>query len=122
NCQSNGAAASITPVNPAIRNWNRKPTQNSIGVANQIRPPYMVAIQLKILIPVGTATSIVEITKKMLEPGDMPMVNMWWAQTLTPMAPMPTVAPTMAARPNIGFREKTGMISDAQANPGSIRM
>src|SRR5262252_3856233 len=110
----------MIPVNPATRNWNRNPVQNSIGVANQIRPPYMVAIQLNNLIPVGTPTSIVEITKKMFDCDDMPTVNMWCAQTPSPMKAIDTVAPSMAARPNIGFLENTGMISDAQAKPGRI--
>jgi hypothetical protein len=38
------------------------------------------------------------------------------------MKPIEIVAPTMAAYPNIGLREKTGMISEAAANPGSIRI
>lgn len=32
-----------------------KPTAKSIDVVNSIRPPHIVAIQEKILIPVGTA-------------------------------------------------------------------
>jgi hypothetical protein len=44
----------------AIRNWNKKPTQNSRGVSNRSFPPYIVPSQLKILIPVGTPTTIDE--------------------------------------------------------------
>ena len=40
--------------------------ENSIGVVKRILPPHMVASQLKILIPVGMATSIVESVKKAL--------------------------------------------------------
>jgi hypothetical protein len=36
-----------------------KPFAKSIGVFNTIEPPNIVAIQLKILIPVGTAIIIV---------------------------------------------------------------
>jgi hypothetical protein len=39
------------------------PTVNNIGVSNLIDPPHIVAIQLKILIPVGTAIIIVAAVK-----------------------------------------------------------
>jgi len=40
-----------------------KPIAQSIGVANTILPPNIVAIQLKTLIPVGTAITIVAALK-----------------------------------------------------------
>jgi hypothetical protein len=40
-----------------------KPLANNIGVFKTIRPPNIVAIQLKILIPVGTAIIIVALVK-----------------------------------------------------------
>ena len=43
----------------------------------------------------------------------MPTVNMWCAQTLRLMKPMPTEAATMAGYPKIALRENTGMISFA---------
>ena len=43
------------PVTPPKRNTIRKPTANSIGVSNLIEPRHIVPIQLKNLIPVGTA-------------------------------------------------------------------
>ena len=49
-----------------MRNWNRNPMLNSIGVLNWIFPPHIVPIQLKILIPVGTPTAIVVMVKKLL--------------------------------------------------------
>ncbi len=51
--------------------------------------------QLKILMPVGTAMSIVEKTKKVLAPAVMPTVNMWCAQTPRLMKPIDTVAATI---------------------------
>src|ERR1043166_758344 len=102
----------MMPVRPAIRNWNRNPIENSIGVLNWMLPPHMVAIQLKILIPVGIPTAIVVIAKKLLAYEFMPMVNMWCAHTLILMKPMHTVAPTITGYPKMGFRENTGMISD----------
>ena len=46
----------MMPVRPPIRNIDRKPKANSIGEANRIRPPYIVASQLKNLMPVGIET------------------------------------------------------------------
>ena len=54
---------------------DRKPVQKSMGEANEIRPPYMVASQLKILMPVGTAMSIVDAAKKVLAMALMPTAN-----------------------------------------------
>ena len=51
--------------------------QKSIGVVKRIRPPHRVAIQLNILIPVGTPTSIVERVKNAFDTEVMPTVNMW---------------------------------------------
>src|SRR5258708_34036871 len=111
----------MMPVRPAIRNWNRNPTQNSIGVLNWILPPHMVPSQLKILIPVGTPTAIVVIAKKLLAYELIPIVNMWCAQTLMLTKAMQTVAPTMTGYPKIGLRENTGIISEANAKQGMIR-
>ena len=54
----------MMPVRPPIRNMERKPRQKSIGDANEILPPYIVASQLKNLMPVGTETRNVAATKK----------------------------------------------------------
>jgi hypothetical protein len=40
-----------------------KPTAQSIGAVKRIEPPHIVAIQEKILMPVGTAMTIVAKTK-----------------------------------------------------------
>src|ERR1700731_280283 len=76
-CQLNGATESITPVSPAHRNWRRNAQEKSMGVLKSSLPPYMVPSQLKILIPVGTPTNIVEATKKMFDEDDMPTATMW---------------------------------------------
>jgi len=52
-----------TPVNPPTVNKNKNPATNNIGVSNLIDPPHIVANQLKILIPVGTAIIIVAAVK-----------------------------------------------------------
>ena len=53
----------IIPVTPPNVNKIIKPIENSIGVLKLIDPPHIVAIQLKILIPVGTAITIVPAVK-----------------------------------------------------------
>jgi hypothetical protein len=54
---------SIIPVRPPNVNKKMKPFAKSIGVFNTIEPPNIVATQLKILIPVGTAMIIVALVK-----------------------------------------------------------
>src|ERR1700722_552710 len=120
-CQSHGDTESMMPVSPAMRNWNRNPMQNSIGVVKRIRPPHRVAIQLKILIPVGTPTSIVDSVKKAFETEVMPTVNMWCAHTLRLTNMIATEPATIAGYPKIALRQKTGMISFAMANAGKTR-
>jgi hypothetical protein len=51
------------PVKPPKVNKKIKPLANNIGTVKTIRPPNIVAIQLKILIPVGTAIIIVALVK-----------------------------------------------------------
>src|SRR4030095_11284908 len=112
----------MTPVSPAIRNWNRNAIANSIGVLNWMRPPHIVPRQLKILIPVGTPTAMGVMEKKLLGYECMPIVNMWCAHTLMLTKAMQTVAATMTGYPKIGLRENTGIISDMNANAGMTRM
>jgi len=56
---SNVALAKITPVTPPIVNKNKNPIEKSIGTLIVIEPETMVANQLNIFIPVGTAIIIV---------------------------------------------------------------
>jgi hypothetical protein len=53
----------IIPVRPPKVNKKMNPLANNIEVFITILPPYIVAIQLKILIPVGTAMIIVAAVK-----------------------------------------------------------
>src|ERR1700680_5051944 len=92
-----------------------------MGVAKRILPPHMVAIQLKILMPVGTPTNIVDNVKNALDTDVMPTVNIWCAQTLTLTKAMQTDALTMARYPKIAFRENTGIISLAIPKAGMTR-
>lgn len=50
-----GGDATITPVIPPIKKFNMKPMEKSIGVVKTMEPRHIVPIQLKNLIPVGTA-------------------------------------------------------------------
>jgi hypothetical protein len=57
-------------------------------VVKRIEPPHSVASQLKILIPVGIAISMVLIAKKESAIGPRPTANMWWLQTPQPSQPI----------------------------------
>ncbi|OIQ69062.1 hypothetical protein GALL_493420 [mine drainage metagenome] len=89
------ALARTTPVTPPMVNTNRNPIAKSIGVLNSIEPPHMVAIQEKILIPVGTAITKVAPMKYARVSTSMPDRYMWWAHTTKPTTPIPTMAYTM---------------------------
>src|SRR6478609_9323509 len=80
-CQSTGKAARKIPVRPPNVNIARKPSEKSIGESKMRLPRQVVASQLKILIPVGTAMTIDEIMKKESSPTPRPVVNMWCAHT-----------------------------------------
>ena len=56
---------------------------------------HIVASQLRIFTPVGTAMNIVDSEKAATEIGPMPEANMWWAHTPQPMKPMAMPENTM---------------------------
>lgn len=60
---SSDPLASTMPVRPPTVNKNMNPVAHNIGVSNFIFPPYMVANQLNIFMPVGTAIIIVAAVK-----------------------------------------------------------
>jgi hypothetical protein len=63
------------PVKPPNVNKKIKPLANNIGVFSTIEPPNIVATQLKILIPVGTAIIIVALVKYARVSTSKPTVN-----------------------------------------------
>ena len=71
-------------------NSTTRPMANIIAVVNRSLPPHIVAIQLRIFTPVGTAMNIVVSENTATEIGPMPEANMWWAHTPQPMKPMAT--------------------------------
>jgi len=64
------------PVNPPTVNKKRNPIVHNIGGNILILLPYIVASQLKILIPVGTAIIIVAAVKYARVSTSIPTVNM----------------------------------------------
>jgi len=80
------------PVRPPNVNKKIKPLANNIGVFNTMLPPNIVAIQLKILIPVGTAITIVALVKYARVSTSKPTVNIWCAHTIKPRNPMDNIA------------------------------
>lgn len=80
------------PVRPPDVNRNTKPRAHTMGGEYSTLDPYMVAIQLNTLIPVGTAMIIVAAVKYARVSTSIPTVNMWWAQTMKPRIAMPSIA------------------------------
>jgi cellobiose-specific phosphotransferase system component IIC len=70
-----------------------------------IRPPNIVATQLKILIPVGTAIIIVALVKYARVSTSKPTVNMWCAQTIKPKKPIESIAKIIPKLPKTAFDE-----------------
>lgn len=68
--------AKITPVNPPTVNKNTNPRAHSIAESILVCDPDIVAIHLKILIPVGMAMIIVAAVKYARVSISIPTVNM----------------------------------------------
>ena len=68
------------------------PKAHSIGEESLILDPWMVANHLKTLIPVGTAIIIVAAVKYARVSTSIPTVNIWWAHTMNPKTPIPSIA------------------------------
>lgn len=66
--------AKTTPVIPPIVNKKINPIANNIGTVNSITDPAIVAIQEKILTPVGTAIIKVAEVKQALVSKSKPIV------------------------------------------------
>src|ERR671935_420511 len=79
-----GTAARKIPDRPPITNIETKPSANSIGVQNLMRPSHKVANQENTLMPVGTAITIDVTIIGMRSHDAMPATNMWCAQTEKP--------------------------------------
>lgn len=84
--------ASMTPVNPPTVKRKMKPKDQRREGLGYNCAPYKVPIQLKILIPVGTAIIIVAAVKYARVSTSIPTVNIWWAHTINPKSPMASIA------------------------------
>ena len=91
--KSTGGEARKIPVTPPNKKTTRKPIANSIGVSKVSLPRHIVPIQLKNLMPVGTAMRY-DIRLKNGS-STTPVVNMWCAHTVVDSAPMAIVAKTI---------------------------
>src|SRR6266571_739705 len=111
-----------TPSMPPIVNSATKPTANRRGVLRLMLPFHIVASQLKIFTPVGIATIIVMIMNGARTVTEMPVVNMWCAQTRNPTNPMLNIAIAIALYPKIGLRDIFGMTSLITPIAGSTMM
>ena len=79
----------------------------------------MVANQLRIFTPVGTAMNMVDSENAVTDNGPIPDTNMWCAHTPQPMKPIAMPDPTMNEYPKIGLRLKVGMISETMPKAGN---
>lgn len=84
--------ASTIPVRPPTVNRKINPKAHNMGVSYFIRLPWIVASHLNTLIPVGTAIIIVADVKYARVSTSIPTVNMWWAHTINPKIPIPSIA------------------------------
>ena len=72
------------PLRPPVMNMLTNAAQFSITVLNRTCPPQSVPIQLKTLIPLGSAINTVLTMNVIPRAGFMPLVNMWCPQTTNP--------------------------------------
>lgn len=115
--------ARITPVNPPTVNRKTNPRDQRVLGLFLIFVPWNVAIQLKILIPVGTAIIIVADVKYARVSTSIPTVNMWCAQTINPSNPIAIIAYVIPSVPNASFFPLSCLIMcEIIPNPGRIRM
>src|SRR4051794_35204764 len=89
--QSTGKIATMTPEIPPITNWAGSAAAKERGGFITIRPRHRVAIQLKILIPVGTAIANDDSMKNASTTVDSGSANMWCAHTSMPRNAIATV-------------------------------
>src|SRR3989442_12924968 len=95
-----------------------KPMAKSIGALSSIAPPHIVAIQLKILMPLATANASVITMNGRRAEIEIPVVNMWWTQTPQEGNPLATVDKAMALYPQIGLWPIPGVTSGREPVAG----
>src|SRR5436190_21541995 len=105
---------------PPITNIVTKPIAKSMGAFSSIAPPHMVAIQLKILIPLGTAIARVMIMNGRRAEIERPVVNMWWTQTPKERELIATVDRAIALYAKIVLCDMRGITSEMIPIAGRI--
>src|SRR5438552_17424432 len=93
-----------------------------MGALSAIAPPHMVAIELKMLNPHGTAIARVMIMNGRRAEIDSPVVNMWCTHTPKERKPIATVERAIALYPKIGLCDIRGMTSEMIPIAGRIMM
>ena len=78
--------------------------------------------QAKTWIVLGITTTAVAPAKKISETVDIPVANMWWAQTPKPMKTTSSSAIATSGKATILRCVKAGMIEVAIPKAGTIRM
>lgn len=89
---SNDELDKIIPVNPPKVNIIKNPIVHISGISIIENEFVIVAIHLKILIPVGMAMIIVAAVKYARESRSIPTVNMWCDHTMNPRNPIADMA------------------------------
>lgn len=80
-----------------------KPMAHIIGESVLVCDPVVVAIHLKILIPVGIAIIMVAAVKYARVSMSIPIVNIWCAHTINPRNPIALMAYTIPSVPKGSF-------------------
>src|SRR3546814_13277133 len=73
------------PERPPMVNIVTRPMAHRMGAVKVSFPPHIVAIQLRIFTPVGTALNIVEMEKAATAMETRPEANIWWAHPPKPL-------------------------------------
>lgn len=84
--------ARTIPVRPPTVNKKINPRAHRMGASILMWDPEIVAIHLKILIPVGIAMIIVAAVKYARVSMSIPTVNIWCAHTINPKNPIADMA------------------------------
>ena len=87
---SEAASPSGRPVKPPIPNMGRKARAKSIGVLKRIEAPHNERKRPLKMTTEGIEMIIVVVWKKFDIVEPMPVMNMWWAQTMNDMKPRKT--------------------------------
>src|SRR5207247_545665 len=118
---SGGARPSGSPVSPPMPNIGRNASANSIGVVKRIDAPHNDKKNAVRMMTDGIEMIIVVVWKNALMAVPMPVMNIWWAQTMNDMKPRKTTEYTRVLYPQSGLRVLFAMISPTMPMAGRMR-